>query len=113
MPIYRDAIARVTLPMLRAQLRPKRFALTHALTLERFGFRAEVKLARVPAPTTFGKGKRVFLACPRLGCGALVNSIACAMWIGWGCRKCLRWRSRRNSNWAFADPMKATTARKG
>lgn len=93
MAIYRDQITRVTLPMVRAWMKPAGFRQAHSVRLEKFGFAVNVKLERVPSTTCHG-GERVFFSCPRHGCGALVNVLGCAMWIGWGCSKCLRWRGR-------------------
>ena len=93
MAFYRDTFTRIGLPMIRASMKPARFREAKSILLEKFGFEVEVQLARVPSPTSFG-GERVFFVCPRMGCGALVNVVGCAMWIGWGCTKCLSWRGR-------------------
>lgn len=93
MAIHRDQVTRVTLPMVRAWMRPAGFRQAPSVRLEKFGFSVDVKLKRVPSPTCHG-GERVFFVCPRLGCSSLVNVVGCAMWIGWGCTKCLRWRGR-------------------
>ncbi len=93
MAIYRDQVERVTLPMVRAQMKPTRFREAQSIRLEKYNFQVLVQLARVPNPTCYG-GERVFFVCPRIGCAALVNVLAVAMWVGWGCTKCLRWRGR-------------------
>lgn len=93
MAFYRDQFARVSLPLVRTLLKPARFREAKSIRLEKFGFEVEVMLARVPSPTSYG-GERVFFQCPRLSCGSLVNVVGCAMWLGWGCTKCLRWRGR-------------------
>jgi hypothetical protein len=93
MAFYRDTFTRISLPMVRAQMKPARFREAKLVRLEKYGFEVEVQLTRVPSPTSFGR-ERVFFVCPRLGCSSLVNVVGCAMWIGWGCTKCLRWRGR-------------------
>ncbi len=104
MPFYRDQFTRITLPMIRAQMRPARFREAKSVWLEKFGFEVEVQLARVPSPTSHG-GERVFFVCPRVGCGALVNVVGCAMWIGWGCTRCLRWRGRNRRRIVTPPPL--------
>ncbi|WNG48866.1 hypothetical protein F0U60_35705 [Archangium minus] len=59
MAIYRDQVERVTLPMSRASLKPARFRVAQSVRLERFGFVVDVKLARVPSPTSYGDGLRL------------------------------------------------------
>lgn len=103
MALYRDTFTRITLPMIRASMKPARFRKTKSVWLERFGFEVEVQLARVPSPTSFG-GERVFFVCPRMRCGSLVNVVGCAMWIGWGCTKCLRWRGRNRRRIVTSPP---------
>jgi len=50
MAIYRDQVSRITLPMIRAQMKPTRFREAKSIRLEKFGFEAEVKLLRVASP---------------------------------------------------------------
>ena len=104
MAFYRDQFARVSLPLVRTLLKPARFREAKSVRLEKFGFQVEVQLARVPSPTSFG-GERVFFVCPRMRCGALVNVVGCAMWIGWGCTKCLRWRGRNQRSIVTSPPL--------
>lgn len=115
MSIYRDQVTRVTLPHVKAWMRPARFREASSIRLEKFGFVVDVKLERVPNPTCHG-GERVFFCCPRPSCGALVNVVGCAMWIGWGCSKCLRWRGRNKRRIELAHrgqrpTLKATAGR--
>jgi hypothetical protein len=104
MPFYRDTFTRISLPMVRAQMKPARFRFAKSIRLEKYGFEVEVQLARVPGPTCHG-GARVFFVCPRVGCGALVNVVGCAMWIGWGCTKCMRWRGRNRRHIVVSPPL--------
>jgi hypothetical protein len=92
MAIYRDQVTRITLPMVRAWMRPAVFRQAPSVRLEKFGFAVDVKLERVASSTSYG-GERVFFVCPRPSCGARVNVLGCAM-VGWGCTRCLHWRGR-------------------
>jgi hypothetical protein len=103
MAIYRDQVTRVTLPMVRAWMRPAGFRQAPSVRLEKFGFAVDVTLERVANSTSYG-GERVFFVCPRPSCGARVNVVGCAIWIGWGCSKCLRWRGR-NRRWIELAPV--------
>jgi hypothetical protein len=109
MAFYRDQFARVSLTLVRSLLKPARFRGAKSVHLEKFGFEVNVNLARVPSSTSYG-GERVFFVCPRPGCGSLVNVVGCAMWIGWGCAKCLRWRGRNRRRIAVPSPRKVITA---
>jgi hypothetical protein len=109
MAIYRDQVSRVTLPMIRAQMKPARFREAKSIRLEKFGFEAEVQLVRVVSPTCFG-GERVFFVCPRMGCGALVNVLGCIMWYGWGCTRCTCWRGRNRRRIVTLPPLPWPTA---
>ena len=93
MAIYIDQVTRVTLPLVKAWMKPAGFRQAHSVRLEKFGFLVDVQLERMPSPTCHG-GERVFFVCPRVGCGARVNTVGVLMWVGWGCSKCLRWRGR-------------------
>ena len=93
MAIYIDQVTRVTLPHVKAWMKPAGFRRARSVRLEKFGFVVDVKLERVASSTSYG-GERVFFTCPRLGCGALVNVLGCVMWYGWGCTRCTRWRGR-------------------
>jgi hypothetical protein len=104
MAFYRDTFSRISLPMVRAQMKPARFRETRSIRLEKFGFTVEVNLARVPSPTSYG-GERVFFKCPRLSCGSLVNVLGCTMWVGWGCTRCLRWRGRNRRRIVTSPPL--------
>jgi hypothetical protein len=83
--LYADEVPRVTLPMVRSQLAPRRFDALEAVTITLGGVSAEVKLARAPAPGCLVK-PRVFFVCT---CGRLVSVLG----FGYGrvgCRRCLR-----------------------
>lgn len=109
MAIYRDQVSRITLPMIRALMKPTRFSEAKSIRLEKFGFEAEVQLVRVASPTSFG-GERVFFICPRMGCGALANVLGCVMWYGWGCTRCTRWRGRNRRRIVTSPPLPWPTA---
>jgi hypothetical protein len=112
MAIYRDQVSRITLPMIRAQMKPTRFREAKSIRLEKFGFEADVRLVRVASPTSFG-GERVFFVCPRVGCGSRANVLAVAMFVGWGCTKCLRWRGRNRRRVDVASLQPWPTERDG
>jgi len=101
---HRIELGRDKLPMVRAQKKPAQFREARSIRLEKFGFTVEVNLARVPSPTSYG-GERVFFKCPRSSCGSLVNVLGCAMWVGWGCTRCLRWRGRNRLRIVTPPPL--------
>ncbi len=109
MAFYRDTFTRISLPMVRAQMKPTRFREAKSVRLEKFGFEVEVQLSRVKSSTSYG-GERVFFICPRIGCGALVIVLGCASRVGWGCTRCLRWRGRNRRRIVTLPPLPWPTA---
>jgi hypothetical protein len=109
MAFYRDQFARISLTLVRSLLKPAQFRKATFVRLEKFGFEVDVKLARVPSPTSYG-GERVFFQCPRPSCGSFVNVLGCASGVGWGCTKCLRWRGRNRRRIVTSPPFTWPTA---
>ncbi len=89
--MYTDAVARISIRQLAAAYPPREWAALDAVRVELEGQVAVVKLTRLPDARGYG-GLRRWLVCP--GCAAPVQTIALAG-ERWGCRRCLRWRSRR------------------
>lgn len=90
--MYRHQVARVSQRQLAAQFAPREWSNLTSVRAELDGLVADIELIRGPDPTCRG-GQRRWLRCPGVACGALVTVIG--VWNGrWGCRRCLRWRSR-------------------
>jgi hypothetical protein len=98
MALYRDEVLRLTLPAIRAMMRPRDFRTRSVVEVEAGGVRATVRLVREPAATAFG-GRRTWCACPRCGRKTVVLGVVQVAGRSdpvWACarRDCGAWRSR-------------------
>jgi hypothetical protein len=94
--LYRDQIARLSLPAIRARFPPRVFSVLKVVKLEHLGLAAEVELVRVPAPG-LPSGWRSAMRCPR--CRRDVEVVGCIppghrIEPGWACSGCSGWRGR-------------------
>lgn len=89
--MYTDAVARVSIRQLAAAHPPRAWSELDLVRVELEGQVAIVKLVRLPDDRGYGETRR-WLVCP--GCSAPVQTVGVAG-ERWGCRSCLRWRSRR------------------
>jgi hypothetical protein len=88
--LYRDEVARVTLPQVRAQFPPRTFKALSRVKLNHGTQSCVVAVETSPVSSCFGGARRWF-RCPRCGARAVVIGFACD---GPGCRACVRWRNR-------------------
>lgn len=89
--MYTDDVHRVSIRQLAAAHPPRMWSELDLVRVEFDGLVAVVKLVRLPDARGYG-GSRRWLVCP--SCTATVQTIAVAG-EQWGCRGCLKWRSRR------------------
>lgn len=89
--MYTDAVQRVSIRQLAAAYSPRAWLELDLVRVELDGQVAIVKLVRLPDARGYG-GFRRWLVCP--SCSAPVQTIG-VTGERWGCRSCLRWRSRR------------------
>jgi hypothetical protein len=90
MSLYRDEVARISLPQLRAQYPPRIFKMLRRVTLYHGTQSCEVVLDSAVTRGCIDSPRRWFL-CPR--CSARTTVIGFAH-DGPGCRACVRWRAR-------------------
>lgn len=89
--IYTDQVQpRVTVAMVRAALARQRDSRRRVVTLTSTGACIQVELVEAPDPGALGT--RTVFRCPR--CGAHARVLGHHAGHGWGCRACVRWRSR-------------------
>lgn len=89
--IYTDQVQpRVTVAMVRAALARQRDSRRSVVTLA--CTEAPVQVELIEAVDHGALGKRTVFRCPR--CGAHARVLGHHEGHGWGCRACVRWRSR-------------------
>jgi hypothetical protein len=89
--VYTDTVQRVSIRQLAAAHPPRAWSELDQVLVELGDQATVVKLVRLPDTRGYG-GFRRWLVCP--GCSAPVQTVGVAG-DSWGCRSCLRWRSRR------------------
>lgn len=105
--MYTDAVHRVSLRQIAAAYAPREWAQLEAVRVELEGQVTIVKVVRLPDDRGYG-GYRRWLVCP--SCSKPVQTIGVAD-DRWGCRGCLKWRSRRRLlERALCDPAATPTA---
>ena len=96
---FRDSVERLSIRQLRAQFKPRDFAVMDQVHVEAAGTGATIKIARVPAPTAHG-GTRRWMVCPTCGRQTSVVGLVSAgadAEARWACYRCGVWRSRKIS----------------
>ena len=90
--MYVDELVRIRFPQIRAMFRPAEFAELRAVRIAVGDHTCSVEIERVDGRGCFGERRR-WLICPR--CARRTSVIAFDASSAWfGCRGCLRYRSR-------------------
>ncbi len=88
---YRDTVTRCSLAQLRASYSSRAYRALTRVRLECSGIACEVAIVLMRTPGCLAAERRWFV-CPR--CGGQAAVLGCVEGIGWGCRRCVGWRSR-------------------
>ena len=99
--MYTGDVSRISIRQISAAYTPREWAGLDVVRVELEEQVALVKVVRLPDDRGYG-GFRRWLVCS--GCSARVQTIALAG-VRWGCRRCLKWRSRRRR---LADVLRDT-----
>jgi hypothetical protein len=95
MTVWRPDVVRLRLPEIRASFKPKEWAGLQRVRVAVGASTTYVDVVIVGEPTCHGARRR-WLLCPR--CKKRTSIIGCDFAAGWGCKGCLRWRSRPTPN---------------
>ena len=92
---FRDEVARLTLPQVRAMFTPREFKALGEVPVTCGGQVYVVGIIREPMKGPFG-GSRTWLRCT---CGRKTSVVVISAFEGLGCRRCLKLRTRSSGMW--------------